>query len=64
MAKLLVNGRLKIIGLIAQWFIVALAVGAVLFNTGVTYNHIMHNAQSIQEIKQEIKDLRKYVMEK
>ncbi|MBN2591592.1 MAG: hypothetical protein JXA96_17130 [Sedimentisphaerales bacterium] len=52
MAKL-INGRLKIIGLIAQWVIVTLAIGAVIFNTGVTYNHVQHNAQSIQEMKQQ-----------
>ena len=49
---------------IAKWIIVALAVAGFIFNTGVIWNDVKHNRESIQEIKQEMSQLRLFVMEK
>lgn len=47
----------------ARWVIVALAVGSVIFNTAVLYNDVKHLKNAVQEIKQEIRDLRTYLLE-
>jgi len=51
MAKKNGNGR-------ARWIVVALAVGGLIFNSGILYNDVRHQKQDIAEIKQEIKELR------
>ena len=43
MAKLKLNGT-------ARWIIVALAVLAIAFNTGVTYNHIYHLSEQVRKL--------------
>ena len=50
------NGR-------ARWIIVALAVGGLIFNSGILYNDVKHLAAEVTEIKQELKDLRVFLME-
>ena len=50
------NGR-------AKWIIVALAIAGLIFNSGVLYNDVKHLTKQIEEIKQELKDLRTYLME-
>ena len=49
---------------IARWVIVAIAVSGIVFNTAVLYNDVKHLNRQIQEIKQEIRDLRNYLLEK
>ena len=41
MAKIKLNGT-------ARWIIVALAVLAIVFNSGVTYNHIYHLSEQVK----------------
>lgn len=53
----------KINGL-ARWIIVALALGGILFNTAILYNDVKHLKKQMQEVKQEIRDLRNYLMSK
>ena len=47
---------------IAKWIVIALAVGAVIYNTAVIHNEVKHNTKAIQEIRQDIKDMRIYFM--
>jgi hypothetical protein len=51
MAKNQGNGR-------ARWIVVALAVGGLIFNSGILYNDVRHLKEEVSEVKQEIKDLR------
>lgn len=48
---------------IAKWIVVALAVGAVIYNTAVIHNEVKHNTQAIQALRRDIKDMRTYLME-
>ena len=56
MAKTNLNG-------IAKWIVVALALLTLAFNSGVLYNDVKHLKGQLSEIKEEIKDLRSYIME-
>jgi hypothetical protein len=51
MAKNQGNGR-------ARWIVVALAVGGLIFNSGILYNDVRHLKEEVAEVKQEIKELR------
>lgn len=51
-------------GILARWIIVAIAVGGIIFNTAVLYNDVKHLKKQIQEIKQDVRDLRNYLMDK
>lgn len=48
----------------AQWIIVGLAFCAIIFNTGLTYGHIHDLRKEVAEMKQEIKELWKWLREK
>jgi len=52
----------KINGL-AKWIVVAIAVAGIVFNTAILYNDVKHLKKQIHEVKQEIRDLRNYLME-
>lgn len=56
MAKKNGNGR-------ARWIIVALAVGGLIFNSGILYNDVKHLKEEVAEVKQEIKNLRELFIE-
>jgi hypothetical protein len=56
MAKNQGNGR-------AKWIVVALAVGGLIFNSGILYNDVRHLKEEVSEVKQEIKDLRELFIE-
>jgi hypothetical protein len=70
MAKNQGNGR-------ARWIVVALAVGGLIFNSGILYNDVgglifnsgilyndvRHLKEEVAEVKQEIKDLRQLFIE-
>lgn len=43
MAKIKLNGT-------ARWIIVGLAVLALVFNSGVTYNHIYHLSEQVKKL--------------
>ena len=45
MAKLKLNGT-------ARWIIVALAIGALVFNSGVLYNDVKHLTESVKKLEQ------------
>ena len=49
---------------LAKWVIVVLALGGILFNTAILYNDVKHLKKQMQEVKQEIRDLRNYLMGK
>jgi len=51
------NGR-------ARWFIVALAVAGLIFNSGVLYNDVKHLKEDLAEVKQEIKYIRECLIDK
>lgn len=64
----------KINGL-AKWIIVAIAVGGIIFNTAILYNDVKHQQKyaeesrrieerHYEELKQEVRDLRNYLMDK
>ena len=57
MAKTNING-------VAKWIMVSIAVGALVFNTGVIYNDVKHLRNEVAEIKQDLKELRQIVLEK
>jgi hypothetical protein len=48
---------------IARWVIVALAVGGLIFNSGILYNDVRHLKDEIAEVKQDIKELRYILLE-
>lgn len=48
---------------IARWIIVGLSVIMVIFNTGVVYNDVKHNTEAIEKIRQDIKEIRNYLLE-
>lgn len=48
---------------IAKWIIVALAVGALIFNTGVLYNEVKHNSRNIAKIEKHIESMEKSLYE-
>ena len=56
MAKKNGNGR-------ARWIIVALAVGGLIFNSGILYNDVKHLKEDVAEVKQDIKTLRELFIE-
>jgi hypothetical protein len=43
---------------LVKWVVVALAVGGLIFNSGILYNDVKHVKDEIAEVKQEIKELR------
>ena len=60
---------------LAKWIIVALAVGGIIFNTAVLYNDVKHNQKyaeesrrieerHYEELKEQVRDLRNYLMDK
>ncbi len=53
---------------LAKWILVALAIGALAYNTLVTHvvkiNDIQHLQADVIEIKQDIKAISKYLLEK
>lgn len=48
---------------IAKWAIVAIAIGAIVFNTIVTYNEVRHNTRAIQKLELKIERLYDYLLE-
>ena len=50
MAKIKLNGT-------ARWIIVGLAVLAIVFNTGVTYNHIYHLSKQVIKLTEAVEKL-------
>lgn len=48
---------------LARWIIVALAVAALIFNSGVLYNDVNHLKEQVTELKEEIKILRMVILE-
>ncbi len=57
MTKLKLNGT-------ARWIIVGIAILTLAFNSGILYNDVKHLSKEIAEIKQELHDIRTYLMEK
>lgn len=45
----------------ARWVIVGLAVLAIVFNTGVTYNHINHLSEQVEELTKAVKEMDKSI---
>ena len=41
----------------AKWVGIALVVLTIVFNAGMTYNHLYHLSKDIEEIKENYKDL-------
>ena len=56
MAKIKLNGT-------ARWIIVALAVLAIAFNTGVTYNHIHNLSKQVVKLTEAVKEMDKSIDE-
>ena len=50
MAKIRLNGT-------ARWIIVGLAVLAIVFNTGVTYNHLYHLSKQVTKLTEVVEKL-------
>ena len=50
MAKIKLNGT-------ARWIIVGLAVLALVFNSGVTYNHIYHLSEQVEKLTTAVKEM-------
>lgn len=50
------NGR-------AKWIVIAFAIGGLIFNSGILYNDVRHLKDDLAEIKQEVKEIRNYLME-
>ncbi len=50
MVKIKLNGT-------ARWIIVGLAVLAIVFNTGVTYNHIYHLSEQVKKLTKAIEEM-------
>lgn len=48
----------------AEWIIVALAIGGLIFNSGVLYNDVKHLKHELAEVKEEIKLLRQSLIDK
>jgi cell division protein FtsL len=46
----------------AKWVIVAIAVGGLIFNSGILYNDVKHLRQGLIEVKQEIHELRTLII--
>lgn len=55
-------------GILARWIIVILAILTIAYNTIATHviskNEIRHLQNDMQEVKQEVRDLRNYLMSK
>jgi len=47
----------------AKWIVVALAIGGLIFNSGILYNDVKHLTKQVADIKQDIKDLQAYIIE-
>jgi len=54
MAKIKLNGT-------ARWIIVGLAVLALVFNSGVTYNHIYHLSEQVKKLTVAIDEMDKSI---
>ena len=54
MAKIRLNGT-------ARWIIVGLAVLALVFNSGVTYNHIYHLSEQVKKLTIAIAEMDKSI---
>lgn len=50
MAKIKLNGT-------ARWIIVGLAVLALVFNSGVTYNHIYHLSEQVKKLTEAVEKM-------
>ena len=50
MTKLKLNGT-------ARWIIVGLAVLALVFNSGVTYNHIYHLSEEVKKLTEAVEKM-------
>ena len=44
-----------------QWIIVAIAVGGLIFNTGVLWNDVKHLKKEVEEIKKILYDIMKKI---
>ena len=49
---------------IAKWVVVALALLTLAFNSGVLYNDVKHLKTSFAEIKQDVKSINMYLLQK
>ena len=47
----------------AKWIVVAFAIGGLIFNSGILYNDVRHLKDDLAEIKEEVKEIRIYLME-
>lgn len=47
----------------AKWIIVGLAIAGLIFNSGILYNDVKRLSTEVADIKQDIKDLRQYIMD-
>lgn len=46
----------------AKWLIVALAIGGLIFNSGILYRDVQHLTKSVEEIKTDVRELRECLM--
>ena len=46
----------------AKWFIVGLSILTLAFNSGILYNDVKHLKTDVNEIKQDLRGLREYIM--
>ena len=49
---------------VAKWVIVALALLTLAFNSGVLYNDVKHLKEALAEVKQEVKSINMYLLQK
>lgn len=48
---------------IAQWIIVGLAVGGLIFNSGTLYNDVKHLKKDVEEIKIKLEEIKRKLEE-
>lgn len=49
---------------LAKWIIICIAVAGIIFNTAILHNDVKHLKGDIAEIKEEVKEIRQYLLTK
>ena len=47
-----------------QWIIIAIAVGGLIFNSGILYNDVNHLKKSVDEIWKELNNIKNILIER
>ena len=49
--------------IVAQWIVITIAIGTLIFNSGILYNDVKHLKAAVDKLNQEVTAVRNYLLD-